>query len=108
MPNINCDAVKCVFNTHGGCSRNFIEVEGKCATDKCCETHCDSFSDKIQEVKNCACTDGCPCDCAEIECNVKECMYNQNDSCAAQQIKIGTANAKCNCETECDTFKKKQ
>ena len=27
MPNISCDVVKCVFNTHGGCSRNNIEVD---------------------------------------------------------------------------------
>lgn len=108
MPNINCDVVRCVFNTKGGCSRDYIEVDENCEAHECCETYCESFSDKISEIKNSACTDGCPCSDSEIECDVTNCKYNDNEYCTAEQIKIGTVHAK-NChETECETFTEKQ
>ena len=107
MANITCDVVKCVFNTHGGCSRDYIEVDENCEASNACETYCDSFSDKISDDKNRACTNGCPCSDAEIECDVTSCMYNENQYCNAENIHIGTAHAKTCCETECNTFKKK-
>ncbi len=108
MPNIGCDVVKCVFNTHGGCSREYIEVDENCEAHEACETYCDSFSDKISEMKNCACTNGCPCSDTEIECDVTNCVYNENEYCTAEKIQVGTAHAKSTTETECDTFKERQ
>lgn len=108
MPNIGCDVVKCVFNTQGGCSRDYIEVEESCEANEACETYCDSFSDNMSEMKNCSCTNGCPCSDAEIECEVTNCVYNENEYCTAEKIQVGTAHAKSNTETECDTFQRKQ
>ena len=109
MPNISCDVVKCVFNTHGGCSRNNIEVDENCdGACKCCETYCGSFSDKMGSLKSSACVDGCPCKDAEIECDVTSCVYNENEYCKAQGIHVGTSNSSTSGETECDTFKQKQ
>ena len=108
MPIISCDAVKCVFNVHGGCSREVIEVEGNCHAHECSSTYCDSFSDKISSVKSCACTDGCPCSNADIECDVTSCMYNDSEYCTANKIHVGTSHAQTPGETECETFREKE
>ena len=109
MPNISCDAVKCVFNINGGCSRNQIEVEENCDNVcKCCESYCGSFSDKSSSLKNSTCTDGCPCKDSEIECEVTNCVFNENEYCKAQGIHVGNSSASTSGETECDTFREKQ
>lgn len=108
MPSIKCDVVKCVFNTHGGCSREHIEVEKNCEAHECCETFCESFSDKISEVKNSACTDGCPCEDADIDCDVTNCSYNENKICTAHGIHVGTSYASTAEKTQCETFTEKQ
>ena len=108
MPTIKCDAVKCVFNTHGGCSREYIEVNKECTAHECCETYCDSFSDKMSEMKNSACTDGCACKNSDIECEVTNCAYNQNKVCTAGSIHVGKSHSSKPVETECETFTEKQ
>ena len=110
MANINCEVVKCVFNTHGGCSRNNISIEecNGCKAHECSETYCTSFSDKMSEMKNSTCTDGCPCTESAIKCCATSCEFNQNNVCSAEKITVGTAHAKCCQETECDSFKEKK
>ncbi len=107
MPQISCDAVKCVFNTHGGCSREYIEVDGNCNAHQCSATYCESFSDKISSVKNSACTDGCPCKNSDIECDVTSCVYNDHEVCTADNIHVGKSFSSTSGETECETFKER-
>lgn len=108
MPNIKCDVVKCVFNTHGGCSRGEIEIEGNCNASDCSCTYCDSFSDKMSEMKNSACSDGCPEKSAAVGCKVTSCIYNSNENCSAKDIHVGTSHASSCGETECETFKERE
>ncbi len=106
MPCIHCDAVKCVFNTHGGCSRNYVEIlaeqngrKGERAT--CCE----NFSDKISALSESSSTNGSPCSHTDIECNAEKCVYNDDRCCTAGNIRVGKAFSDSAGKTLCETFR---
>ena len=105
MPCIQCGAVRCVFNTHGGCSRNDVTVGGKARTDKSDGTSCRSFSDKTPALKNCAVTDGTPCDSCEIACRAASCVYNGDGLCTANIIRVENSAADAPQKTRCGTFR---
>ena len=104
MPNISCDAVKCIYNCDRGCCRTAITVDGENANSYE-DTECASFSDKVNSLTNSsACESSCPCSDCEIECTATECKYNSGNVCTAEGIDVGTCYA-CNCsETRCETF----
>ena len=105
MPYIQCNAVRCVFNTHGGCSRNDVTVGGKARTDRSDGTCCRSFSDKTSALKDCAVTDGTPSDCAAIACKATSCVYNEDSLCGASVIRVENSAADAAQKTRCETFR---
>lgn len=105
MPCIQCGAVRCVFNTHGGCSRNDVTVGGKASTDKSDGTFCRSFSDKASALTSCAVTDGTPCDTCAIACKAVSCVYNQEKNCRASVIRVENSAADAPQKTKCGTFR---
>lgn len=106
MPCIHCDAVKCVFNTHGGCSRSYVEILAeqngrKIERATCCE----SFSDKISALSECSSANGSPCSHTDIECDAEKCVYNDERCCAAGNIRIGKAFSDSAGKTMCETYR---
>ncbi len=48
------------------------------------------------------------CDCiAGINCEVVNCVYNEQMHCSADEIKVGPSYANSTSETVCDTFRAK-
>lgn len=103
MAKINCEAYHCDYNCDGGCRLDVIKVEGVNAR-KSSETVCDSYTDKNE--KGCVnCTPSfCACNNAKVDCDAKNCKYNEGCTCTADRINVGCASACCCEDTACLTF----
>ncbi len=105
MSRISCEVYKCNYNYDGGCRLGSIKIDGD-AAEISAETVCDSYSDETSRgCVNCTPSDYA-CNNSEVECDARECLYNDRCLCTADRINVGNAEACCCDETECMTFKK--
>lgn len=105
MPNLDCTATKCTYNVDEFCAKGSILVAGRDAKQPE-ETCCSSF----QECSSCGCknADRCVSRQVDVECEAKECVYNESGACNAGHIGI-TGNSACECrETECSSFRQRK
>ncbi len=104
MPRLSCTVSECTHNKENLCCLDAIKVGNVNATTTC-QTECDSFSHKDDVVKKIISSVERPVNNLYIECDAKECMYNENRACNAASVNIG-GNDCCTCsDTQCDTFK---
>ena len=101
MPALVCSAQNCVYNNAMYCSKGDIEIAGEEAK-VCQDTCCASFLERKHEnLKN---SMGSPSTQIAIDCEAKNCKYNDHFKCHAEHVDISGA-AACRCEqTECVTF----
>jgi hypothetical protein len=111
MTNISCSAKNCAYNKNMACYKHKINVEGLFSRSKL-GTFCESFktpkekvifetefaSDMQSEALSALETK------TEITCSANYCLYNKNSRCSAENIKVGSADARFRSETECDSF----
>lgn len=104
MPKLSCTVADCTHNKDNLCCLDAIKV-GKMNATQTCDTECDSFSQKDDIVKKFISSIEKPVSDLYIECNAKNCTYNDNNTCTATDVCI-CGNECCTCaDTQCDTFK---
>jgi hypothetical protein len=102
MPELGCTVKNCSHNWEETCDRDRIRVDGRNAC--CCgETCCSSFEEaKDSGYKNAA--GSAQMDTA-VDCEARDCRYNEERRCTAGRIGIDGRNA-CECgQTECASFR---
>ena len=102
MPNLDCTVVKCTYNVDEYCAKGTILVAGEDA-EQPRETCCSSFKEKKENgYSN---VDRMVDRQVEVDCEAKDCIFNESGNCNAGHIGIAGANA-CECnETECASFR---
>lgn len=112
MTKLICDVNTCVFHQQKYCTRSHIKVSGVTAK-KVEETSCDSFhkkervnQDHIYSVEFAEL--GTLNRSLSINCDAKNCRYNRNELCYADEVNIGNTRAKVSKETKCETFQERE
>ena len=115
---VNCSVEKCVHNMDGSCNAQYIHVVGY-NTQHAYETDCHTFElrnfrSSITNMSNVNVTGAVeqiftedPVMNPDVKCSVKECIYNINLLCSANEINVGDYDSTIISQTECKTFKKK-
>lgn len=104
MPKLKCSVKNCYYNESNQCCRDGIQVQGQDATIVDA-TYCGSFMEKLDSVtaKNCHC-EKAPETIQEVKCEAKNCIFNDNCKCHAEEIGIKGNGAKHESQTECGSF----
>lgn len=91
----------CVYNKDALCSKGDITIGGENAriADETC---CKSFRERTSEDYSSA--EGCGCKTINVDCEARECIYNENCKCDAAKIGIGGVSATQCQDTMCGTF----
>ncbi len=114
MPNINCNATNCAYNKQCTCYKPKVNVEGLFTRSKL-GTFCESFKSPKEKAmfefelgSDMQDETILPNDTKSIVvCSANYCYFNKNNKCQANNIKVGTKNARYRSETECDSFQLK-
>ena len=112
MTKLKCDVFNCVFQQEEYCTRSHIKVIGERAKNVD-ETSCGSFHREERVDRNNIYTTefaefGTINRSLSVNCESINCMYNRNELCIAEKIKIGNKRAKRDLDTKCETFKEKE
>lgn len=104
MSQLVCTADGCLYNKTKCCCKGDITVGGKHADSEeetCCESFCerrdDSYTSALEH----------PSKTVSIDCEARNCAYNQNYKCEADHVDISGKNANCSDDTVCATFKER-
>ncbi|MBU3161801.1 DUF1540 domain-containing protein [Clostridium frigoris] len=114
---LSCTAINCVNNMSGICSAAAINILGS-NVHSSADTQCETFAEKglknsinnvlnmnvIGEIKQAFNGDKIQMS-PRIECEVKNCVHNEDDVCKAHNIMIYGRGALKSEKTECETFK---
>lgn len=105
MTHLQCDVMNCANNKDNLCCRPNIQVNGPCAFGSE-QTCCSSFLDATSSVEN-SIGYSMPNLGLEIGCDAKNCVYNQEERCNADEIKVSSEGEKPDTasKTECATFR---
>ena len=103
MTSLGCNAKNCSYNVKHKCTKNDIKVQGSTA-DRKADTCCASFKEDSCSAKN---HTGSPNDKLNIMCYAKNCVYNDNHDCTADNVEITGAIASEYKQTSCSSFKNK-
>lgn len=103
MPALSCSAVTCVYNKNELCSKGDIRVGGREAKNPG-ETCCESFQERKEGMSN-STAEGCGCSKIGVDCEARDCMFNENCKCEAGGIHIEGGTASTARETECSSFR---
>lgn len=114
MANINCSAENCAYNKQNTCYKHKVNIEGLFTRSKL-GTFCESFkSPKEQALFSYELGEEMADETTLAEntktlvtCSANYCYFNKGNKCHAQNIKVGTHNARYRSETECDSFQLK-
>ena len=102
MTNLECTAQQCVNNHSRLCALKEIHVNGRDAC-RCQDTCCGSFMAENAAYSNVRDTrDAAPG--THIGCQVKQCVYNLDGVCDAEEVLIDGSYARRPDGTRCDTF----
>lgn len=116
MNNLFCTAINCIYNYNNKCTANYIVVN-KSNTVSQNETMCETFSNKglrdvLNNINSMNILDyydnavNTSSGYVDINCSVKECIYNKNNKCTASNVKIHGQVAYTKDGTFCETFTK--
>lgn len=97
--NLKCNATNCAFNKRMDCRAGAINIRGEEAV-KIPETSCSSYVNRSSNVFNNA-VDYAQTSPESIICEARNCTYNENRSCKAEDVRIDAYKAACdtfNCE----------
>ena len=99
MAKISCSAVNCGHNKDLYCCKPNVYIDGETANrpEKTC---CDSF---VMKGSGSFAGEN-PQGNVNVECAAEMCVFNCNGVCDAKNIVVGTEEAKCIENTECDSF----
>lgn len=100
MTRLKCSVKNCTHNDDCLCAENNITVGGQSA-DKPKETCCESFQERSGRMTN-AVEHGTPE--TSVGCHARNCRFNEDCKCQADEIGIAGSNACCCAETECASF----
>lgn len=106
MTILKCAATTCVYNKDLLCSKGEIDVMGEDAHNPK-DTCCGSFREKSSSGMTNSYSSKCGCTEIRIDCQARNCLYNENKKCTAGSIYVGGSQASNSAETTCDTFKAK-
>ena len=102
MPDLTCTVRNCSYNEDEMCSRKAIDVSGGGTRENTC---CDSFSTAEAAANSC----GCSGEKTSINCDAKDCIYNDDCRCDADQVKVCSEGTAAHChDTECHTYHARQ
>lgn len=115
--NLSCSAVNCVHNMSGLCSANNIHVMGSGAHTSS-DTMCNTFAEKglknaithvvnmnvAGEIKQLFTNKSIEMSPA-IKCEARNCIYNDDRVCQADNVQIYGSRAEQSEGTECETFR---
>ncbi len=101
MTQLKCSAQTCMYNEDQYCCKGDIMVEGKNAKEPS-GTCCASFRERTEGSMRNAISH--PSRNIEVDCEAKDCVYNDSCKCTAESINIAGSHA-CHCgDTECARF----
>jgi hypothetical protein len=104
MTLLDCAVTGCAYNEDRCCCKGNIKVEGSEAVHQN-ETCCGSFEENRGGLfKNLFKT---PESKLEVECDVANCLYNDDHQCRAERITIAGDGAMAVGQTECASFREK-
>lgn len=110
MPKLRCSAEKCLYNQEKFCARNRIHVQGSEALIED-ETQCGTFKVNNGEKVHLYKTEFARLDGANehlsINCDCYKCLYNSNDLCTKDFVKISGGSAITRQQTVCESFAKR-
>ena len=103
MAKINCNVTNCSHNKSRVCYSNIVNIKGGQAKEFS-NTSCGNFLDMkdYSTLTNNTNSSG-PCDA--LVCTVQTCIYNENQACTAESIKVSGDNVVVYTEANCSTFK---
>ncbi len=104
MTKLDCTVTTCVHNAERCCCRSEILVEGVRAKN-CCDTCCGSFDSGV--LKRFLKSPPRFSSKLEVECDVVNCLYNDDHQCRAERIAITGDGAMAVGQTECASFREK-
>lgn len=104
MADLLCNARNCGYNRDEYCCKGDIMVGGKHAKNED-DTCCESFIARRGESITSACSH--PSRMISIDCEVSQCLYNNNYKCIAEHVDIRGMDALDSDSTVCATFKQK-
>lgn len=108
MPNLNCNAEKCVYNICNKCTKTVIRV-GDCYKSGDRQAECKSFKENTHLFKNEFANDCCDTAQANVSiiCDSKDCLHNHNHECIVSCVEIKQPKTnECCVNAECSTYKK--
>ena len=104
MTNLNCTVTTCTHNSEKCCCKSGIVVEGAQAKT-CCDTCCGSFEENRGGLfRNLFKT---PESKLMVDCDVMNCLYNDDHQCRAERITIAGDGARAAGQTECASFRER-
>mgnify|MGYP001853836909 FL=1 len=104
MTNLNCTVTTCIHNSEKCCCKSGIVVEGAQAKT-CCDTCCGSFEENRGGLfRNLFKT---PESKLMVDCDVMNCLYNDDHQCRAERITIAGDGARAAGQTECASFRER-
>lgn len=104
MTKLGCSVTSCAYNQSQCCCLPKIQVHGTHAENShetCCHSYCTKSDAAAQ---NSAFQFTVPDTSLEVACTARNCQYNENNRCHAEQIDISGKGASCKTDTECTTF----
>lgn len=104
MTHLQCNVMNCANNKDDCCCKPDIQINGPCACGSE-QTCCSSFSDATSSTEN-AVGYSLPNLALEIDCDAKNCTYNEGNKCYAESINVSSEgnNPDTASKTECSTF----
>lgn len=100
MTQLKCSVVTCMYNDDHLCAKGDIMIGGQTATTSN-ETRCESFKERTGSASNSA---GSGEKKIDVGCHAKNCVFNEECKCHAEEIGIAGTNACNSAETECASF----
>lgn len=101
MAEIKCTVTNCYFNKRLGCTASTLAVDGRKANESR-STSCDTFIEQKPGLRSSV---NEPKSNTDIYCAAVKCVYNETESCKANEIIVNGKNASVPEETCCSTFK---
>lgn len=107
MSKIECQVTTCQHYCDNQCCLNKIQVDGPAARESS-QTCCDSYEERHRSHgENVSACGNSPASNSNVGCEAKNCTYNENCKCTADEICVGCCcgDVTTKSGTECCTFR---
>lgn len=108
MPALSCSATTCIYNKQELCSKGDVKIGGtsaRQAQETCCESFQERMKDSMSNSMNSSMASGCGCTNIAIDCEAKNCQFNESCRCTAGGVQISGSQACCCDDTRCSSFR---